>query len=68
MATRNLKLENVRKEKKVTQLQLAWMTGFSLTFIQRLCSGYEAPTQRAAERLASALKCKVQDIFEEVKP
>jgi putative transcriptional regulator len=58
-------LKEKRKEKKLTQPQLAEKTNLpSYTHIQRYEYGSVVPSVEVALRLARALECKVEDLFE----
>ena len=54
-----------RKEKKITQAQLAEMTGINRGMISRLESCDYTPTINQLQALAEVLEFEVVDLFEE---
>ena len=57
-----------RKEKKITQAQLAEMTGINRGMISRLESCDYTPTINQLQAMAEVLEFEVVDLFEEDKP
>ena len=57
-----------RKEKKLTQAQLAEMTGIHRAMISRLEALYYIPSIDQLQAIAEALGFEVTDLFEEEKP
>ena len=56
-------LQKVRKEKGLTQEQLAEKIGVTLTYIGYLELGYKLPNMHMLQKLADALGVKVKDLF-----
>ena len=53
----------LRKEKKLTQEQLAEAVGYSVEFISLVERGVNAPSIAGLESFAKALKIEVRDLF-----
>ena len=56
------KLKHIRKERKLTQEQLAERAGLTREYIARLEAGRYDPTLSTIEKLAKALRVKVNDL------
>lgn len=61
------KIANLRKEKSMTQEDLAELCGYSVEFISLIERGINAPTIDGLEKLANALGLEVDIIFENMK-
>lgn len=59
-----IKIAEKRKEKKLTQPQVAEQLNISYTQLQGYEHGRRIPSVEVALRLAHALECKVEDLFE----
>ena len=58
------KVEEIRKEKNMTQADLAQVSGISRATIIALESGQEIVVKSSTlQAIADALKCKVSDLF-----
>lgn len=57
------RMQKIRKEKSVTQEQLAEKVGVSTTWIGYLETGYRIPSVKMLNKIARALGVKVKDIF-----
>lgn len=57
------KIQKIRKEKGLTQEQLAERVKVSTTFIGYVETGYRRPNLKMVYKLARALNIKVKDIF-----
>lgn len=57
------KISRVRREKDMTQEQLAEKVGVSTTWIGYIETGYRRPNLKMIYRIARALNIKVKDIF-----
>ena len=61
-----LKLEQYRRKRKLTQAQLAKLSGVPQPMISQIETGDVAnPTIKTLHKLATALKCTVDDLIEE---
>ncbi len=58
-----MSLRKIRKQAKLTQMQLAELTGLSLRYISLLENGKRNPSDKAKEKLAKALRVSILDIF-----
>ncbi len=58
-----LRIFYIRKEKGITQEQLAKKTGLRQTHISRIERGVYMPRIDIAERIANALGCRIGDII-----
>ena len=56
-------LQKVRKEKNLTQEQLAEKVGVSLTYIGYLELGYNIPNMHMLQKIAEVLGVKVKDLI-----
>lgn len=56
-------IRKIRKEKGLTQEQVAEKVGASTTWIGYLETGYRRPNLKMIYRIASALGVRVKDIF-----
>ena len=56
------KLKHIRQERKLTQEQLAERAGLTREYIARLETGRYDPTLSTIEKLAKALRVKVNDL------
>ena len=54
----------LRKQKKISQEQLAEAADYSVDFISLVERGINAPSIEGCERLAKALRVKVKDLFD----
>jgi len=61
MKTSNLK--TIRKQKKLTQLDLAIGSGISITWIQFAEKQYPGISHEVKTKIAKFLKCSVEDIW-----
>lgn len=57
------RISTIRKEKGITQEQLAKKTGLRQTHISRIENGIYMPRIDIAERIANALGCRIGDII-----
>lgn len=57
------KIQKIRKEKGLTQEQLAERVKVSTTFIGYVETGYRRPNLKMIYKIARALNIKVKDIF-----
>lgn len=57
------KIQKLRREKGITQEQLADKLGVSTTWIGYIETGYRRPNLRLLYKIARALGIKVKDIF-----
>lgn len=57
-----MKLRKIRKARKLTQGQLAERAGVTREYIARLEAGRYDPTLSTIEKLAKALRVKVNDL------
>lgn len=57
------KIQKIRKEKGLTQEQLAEKVKVSTTFIGYVETGYRRPNLKMVYKIARALDAKVKDIF-----
>lgn len=64
MATRLLAQ---RRMMRMLQVELAKRAGLSISMLSRYEHGWASPTYPTAERLAKALKCGVDALFENLK-
>jgi transcriptional regulator with XRE-family HTH domain len=62
MATLAKRLKELRKKKKLTQLELAQKTGLSHAYIGRLEIGRHDPQLSTLKKLAKALKVTVAEL------
>lgn len=63
MSTNNIKER--RKELKLTQYDLASITGLSYSYISHLEKGVRInPSYSAMKKIANAFNCEISDIFE----
>lgn len=60
-----LYVSKIRKEKKLTQAQLAELVGVSQAHISRLENGDDSASLKLIYEIASALKVQPSDLFEE---
>jgi len=58
------RLRYIRRDKDLTQEQLAEAVGISVEFLSNLERGVNAPSFETIEKLASVLKVRVQAFFE----
>lgn len=58
-----LRIFSIRKEKGITQEQLAEKTGLRQTHISRIERGVYMPRIDIAERIAEALGCRIGDLI-----
>ncbi len=63
--TLGLRLRTLRKSRKLTQQQLADMTGVSRIYIQALESNRRSPSMKLLHRLAEALEVDPADLLEQ---
>ena len=61
----NIDIEQRRKEKNLTQQQLADLCGSKQNNISRYEKGHRTPSLRDAAALAKALDCSIDDLFKE---
>ena len=59
----DVSLKRIRKNAKLTQEQLAKLTGFSLRYISLLENNRRNPSDKAKRRLAKALNVDIVTIF-----
>lgn len=57
------KIKELRKEKNLTQVELARRIGVSRSYINRIERGTRRANISIAVRIAKELDCKVEDIF-----
>ena len=57
------KIKTLRKEKNFTQEQLAEKAGISVDFLSLIERGKNAPSLESLEKLATALKISVKELF-----
>lgn len=57
------KIEQIRKNKKLTHEQIAHAVGISRSFYTQIENGYRNPSLEVAIKLAQELDCKVEEIF-----
>ncbi len=57
------KIQKIRREKGLTQEQLAEKVKVSTTFIGYVETGYRRPNLKMVYKIARALNAKVKDIF-----
>jgi DNA-binding XRE family transcriptional regulator len=57
------RIADLRREKSLTQGQLARMTGYSVEFVSLVERGVNGPSIAGLEKLAMALKVDVRDLF-----
>lgn len=62
---KNEKFKNVRLSKQMTILELAGRSGVSVSYVEKMDSGWVLPTYKIAEKVALVLECSVADIFPE---
>ncbi len=58
-----LRIKHMRKEQKLTQVELAKRTGISAVCISRYECGSRKPDIHDAKRIADALGCKIDDLL-----
>ena len=58
-----MKIEQIRKSKKMTQKELAEKSGIGLRSIQRYERGERSPTIRMLYKIADALKVNVSQLM-----
>ena len=56
-------LQKIRKEKGLTQEELAEKVGVTLTYIGYLELGYKIPNMHMLQKIAEALKVKVKELI-----
>ena len=60
-------MRRIRKERGLTQEQIALDCGLSLTYVNKIESGKRNPSLDVIARLAGALPCRVAALVEGVK-
>jgi transcriptional regulator with XRE-family HTH domain len=58
------RLKTLRTEKRLTQEELARITGLSTSFVSTLERGINAPSFETLESIAKALEVSVRDLFD----
>lgn len=58
------KIKELRKRHYLTQSQLAQLTGIGETYISRYENGKVYPTVENLWKIAKAIECKVDDLYE----
>lgn len=58
------KILEIRKRKKITQNELALLSGISQSFISDLEKGKKTPTIDTLNKLAKGLDCSIVDLIE----
>lgn len=58
-------LKRIRKERKLTQVELFEKSGITQAGLSQLESGENWPDHKTVAALAKALKCKQTDLFKE---
>ena len=59
----NEKFKKVRLSKGMRVVELAGRSGISVSYIDRLDTGWTLPSYEVAEKLAVVLECSVDEIF-----
>ena len=57
------RIAEIRRERKLTQEQLAERCGYSVEFVSLFERGINAPTVAGIERIAKVLKVKPKELF-----
>jgi len=57
------KIEQIRRDKKLTHEQIARAVGISRSFYTQIENGNRNPSLEVAIKLAQELDCKVEEIF-----
>ena len=60
------KIERIRKERRMSQYQLAIDAGLSTSYIPDLEKGLKCPTVETLDNICYALKITLQDFFTEL--
>lgn len=58
-----LHIKKLRKEKKLTQVDLAYSCGFEKQNMQRIESGKSSPTLKTLLKIADALEIDIRDLM-----
>ena len=58
------KIKTLRKERKITQKNLALVSGISNTYLSDIEIGRTNPSLRTLEKIADALGISIKDLFE----
>ena len=58
------RLRHLRRNKDITQEQLAELTGISVDMLSNMERAINAPSFETLERLAEVLGCEVKDLFD----
>jgi len=59
-------LKKIRKQKKLTQLDVAIGSGISVTWIQFAEKQYPGISHEAKTKIANFLKCSIEDIWPKI--
>lgn len=59
------RLPELRKKRKMTQMDLAEKSGVCRSVIARFETGKQGISARNLERICKALRCKMEDVLEE---
>ena len=63
-----MRIKTIRKEKHISQTELAKMMGIERTVLSRYENGKLFPNSKTIEKFARVLKVDIQSLFEEYKP